>query len=245
MLYPGRYPGGTQSRMNCNTGLTGCDMKILAVDTATAACSAALMSDGEIIAARHEAMMRGHAEALLPMVEAVMAGVAYDTLGLIAATVGPGAFTGLRVGLAAARGLALAGGLPMIGVTPLEALAHGAGESRGERSVVAVLNARREEVYYQPFDGALTPLSPPRVGAAEAVELPEGPVLLVGDGADLIPAARDGSRAHVETMPLLLPDAAVVAAIAAARFDPTAPPDSPPEPLYLRSSGAREPATPQ
>ncbi len=221
-------------------------MNILAIDTATAACSAALMAERVIIAARHVAMLRGHAEALLPMVEEVMAeaGVTYGALDLIAATVGPGAFTGLRVGLAAARGLALAGGLPMIGITTLEALAHGAGESRGERSVVAVLNAHREEVYYQPFDGALTPLSPPRVGAAEAVELPEGPVLLVGDGADLLPAARDGSRGDVESMPSLLPDAAVVAAIAAARFDPTAPPDSPPEPLYLRSSGARQPATP-
>ena len=163
-------------------------------------------------------------------------------LGLIATTVGPGAFTGLRVGLAAARGLALAGGLPMIGVTTLEALAHGAGEVRGERAVVAVLNARREEVYYQFFDGALAPLSPPRVGAAAAVELPAGAVLVVGDGADLIPAARGGNL--VETMPSLLPDAAVVAAIAAARFDPAAAPGNPPEPLYLRSSGARQPATP-
>lgn len=227
---------------NCTTGPTGFHMKILAIDTATAACSAALMSDGEIIAARHQAMMRGHAEALLPMVEAVMAGVAYDSLGLIATTVGPGAFTGLRVGLAAARGLALAGGLPMIGVTTLEALAHGAGEVRGERAVVAVLNARREEVYYQSFDGALAPLSPPRVGAAAAVELPAGAVLVVGDGADLIPVPRGGNL--VETMPSLLPDAAVVAAIAAARFDPAAAPGNPPEPLYLRSSGARQPATP-
>ena len=168
-------------------------MKILAIDTATAACSAALMSDGEIIAARHQAMMRGHAEALLPMVEAVMAGVAYDSLGLIATTVGPGAFIGLRVGLAAARGLALAGGLPMIGVTTLEALAHGAGEVRGERAVVAVLNARREEVYYQPFDGALTPLSPPRVGAPLAVELPEGPVLLVANHLSFLDPALVGT----------------------------------------------------
>ena len=219
-------------------------MKILAIDTATAACSAALLGDGVIIAARHVAMLRGHAGALLPMVEEVMAeaDVAYDALDLIAATVGPGAFTGLRVGLAAARGLALAGGLPIIGVTTLEALAHAVEDGSGERSVVAVLNARREEVYYQAYDAKLAPLGPPRVGAAEMVDLPDGPVLLVGDGAALLPAARDGNRSDVEIMPGVLPDAAVVAAIAAARFDPAAPPESPPEPLYLRSSGARTPA---
>ena len=217
-------------------------MNILAIDTATAACSAALMSDGVIVAARHEAMLRGHAEALMPMVEAVMAeaGVAYGALSLIAATVGPGAFTGLRVGLAAARGLALAGGLPIIGVTTLEALAQGAlaaAGNGGERSVVAALNARRDEVYYQAFDPALAPLGPPRVGAAETIELPSGPLLLAGDGATLLPSAGDA-----EIMPGLTPDAAVVAAIAAARFDPAAPPESPPEPLYLRASGARAPS---
>ena len=220
-------------------------MKILAIDTATAACSAALMGDGAILASAHVAMLRGHAEALLPMVEQVMAeaGVAYGALDLIAATVGPGAFTGLRVGLAAARGLALAGGLPIIGVTTLEALAHGAAEARrGGRSVMAVLNARRDEVYYQSFDAALAPLGPPRIGAARAVEPPQGPTLLVGDGAALIPAARDGRRSDVEIIPPMLPDAAVVAAIAAGRFDPAAPPDRPPEPLYLRGPGAQAPA---
>ncbi len=218
-------------------------MNILAIDTATAACSAALMGDGAIIAARHVAMLRGHAEALLPMVEEIMAeaGVAYSALGLIAATVGPGAFTGLRVGLAAARGLALAGGLPIIGVTTLEALAHAVEDGSGERSVVALLNARRGEVYYQAYDPALAPLGPPRVGAAEAIVLPKGPVLLVGDGAALLPAARDGNSGDIEIIPSLLPDAAVVAGIAAARFDPAAPPERPPEPLYLRASGARRP----
>lgn len=219
-------------------------MKILAIDTATAACSAALMDGGAIIASRHEPMLRGHAEALLPMVEEVMteAGVAYDALGLIAATIGPGAFTGLRVGLAAARGLALAGGLPIIGVTTLEALAHGAakatlGGGRGGRPVAAVLNARRDEVYFQAFDATLAALGPPRLSAAEAVALPPGPLLLVGDGAGLVPVA-----GAVEIIEDLLPDAAVVAAIAAARFDPAAPPAAPPEPLYLRPSGARAPA---
>ena len=213
-------------------------MKILALDTAAAACSAALLVDGAIIASAHVAMMRGHAEALLPMVDAVMAeaGVAYGALDLIATTVGPGAFTGLRVGLAAARGLALAGGLPIIGVTTLEALAH-ASVPDG-RSVVAVINARRDEVYYQLFDPALAPLGPPQVGPAETVALPEGPVLLVGDGAERLAS----DRRDVEINPGLLPDAAVVAVLAAERFDPAAPPERPPEPLYLRGSGARLPA---
>ncbi|MCH7931874.1 MAG: tRNA (adenosine(37)-N6)-threonylcarbamoyltransferase complex dimerization subunit type 1 TsaB, partial [Proteobacteria bacterium] len=94
-------------------------MNVLALDTATAACSVALWSDGTVLAQRFATMARGHAEALMPMVEAVMAeaGLAFADLDLVATTVGPGTFTGLRVGLAAARGLALAGGLPIVGVT--------------------------------------------------------------------------------------------------------------------------------
>ena len=91
-------------------------MRILAIDTATAACSAALMVGDAIVARRFVAMARGHAESLIPMVEAVLAeaGAAYGDLDLIATTVGPGTFTGLRVGLAAARGLAVAGSLPVV-----------------------------------------------------------------------------------------------------------------------------------
>ena len=102
-------------------------MKVLALDTATASCSVAVMCDGDIRARQFTTMDRGQAEALMPMVEWAMAEARLDfrNLDLVATTVGPGSFTGLRVGLAAARGLALAARLPIVGVTTLEALVHG------------------------------------------------------------------------------------------------------------------------
>ena len=107
-------------------------MRLLALDTATAACSVALWRDGAVLARRFEAMLRGQSEALMPMVGAVLAeaGCGFKDLDAIAVTVGPGAFTGLRIGLAAARGMALAAELPLIGVTTLEAVVHGVPPSR-------------------------------------------------------------------------------------------------------------------
>ena len=218
-------------------------MKILAIDTATAACSAALMDGDAVVARRFVPMARGHAEALMPMVEAVMAeaGAAYRDLDLIATTVGPGTFTGLRVGLAAARGLAVAGGLPVVGVTTLEALAHGVdGDIRHGRSVVAALDARRGEVYVQAFDGNLQPLAPPAARPPEATEAPAGALVIAGSGAALVMAALDRPRDDIVVNETLLPDAAVVAALAGRRFDPAVA-AAPPEPLYLRGSGARLP----
>lgn len=224
-------------------------MNVLALDTATAACSAALWGGDALRARRFVAMVRGHAEALMPMVEAVMAeaGAAYRDLDLIATTVGPGTFTGLRVGLAAARGVALAAGRPIVGVTTLEALAHGVDRAALDgRSLVAALDARRGEVYVQVFDSALAPLGEPRAATPGmvAADLPAGPLALVGDGAPLIAAelaARAGDVSELDAP--RLPDAAVIAALAARRFagPDVALPSAPPAPLYLRSSGAREP----
>ncbi len=226
-------------------------MNVLALDTATAACSAALWRGGALGAHRFVAMERGHAEALMPMVEAIMdeAGAAYRDLDLVAATVGPGTFTGLRVGLAAARGIALAAGRPVAGVTTLEALAHGVdGAALDGRKLVAALDARRGEVYVQIFDGDLAPMSDPLAATPSAVAagLPAGPLALVGDGAPLVAAALAGPTGDiVELDAPRLPNAAVVAALAARRFaGPDAElPSAPPAPLYLRSSGAREPGT--
>lgn len=221
-------------------------MNVLALDTATAACSVALLCDGTLRAHRFETMRRGHAEALLPMVETVMAeaDLAYAALDLLAVTVGPGTFTGLRVGLAAARGLGLAAGLPIAGVTTLEALAWGVtSATRAGRPLAAVLDARRGELYMQVFDAALAPLTPPLAVAPETAArmVPPGPLLLVGEGADLLAAAlgeRDGVT--VAQTPRL-PDAASIAALAARRAAAGVLPSEPPRPLYLRASGARLP----
>lgn len=222
-------------------------MKVLAFDTTLGACSAAVLCGTEIRAHRFEPLERGHAEALLPMVEEVRrrSAIDYDALDLLAVTVGPGTFTGIRIGLAAARGLALASGVPLAGVTTLEAVAAGlAAEARGADAVLAVLDARRAQVYAQLFDGDLLPVAPPRtVTAARAAELARGGrAVVVGTGAPLlrpyVEAADSGLR-FVDAP--ALPDAAVVARIAARRGLPK-PAAPPPAPLYLRSPDATPPA---
>lgn len=241
-------------------------MRILAFDSATSACSAAVWCDGEIAARRFEAMERGQSEALIPMVKHVMreAGWGFDHLDLVAVTVGPGAFTGVRIGLAAARGMAVATGLPVLGVTTLETVAHGVDASaRAGRSVVVAIDAKRTDFYAQSFASDLVPLGPPRalMPGMAAGFLPPGPVLIVGDGAPRLRAAlsahtgagrtfanerarrsADGAPARVRISPAPgAPDAVHVAAIAAARAR-EAVAGAMPRPLYLRPPDARLPA---
>jgi tRNA threonylcarbamoyladenosine biosynthesis protein TsaB len=213
---------------------------VLALDCATIACSAAVWRDGEVVARRLRPGRRGHAEVLMPMVQDVMAeaDLAYDALDAIAATVGPGTFTGLRIGLAAARGLALAAGLPLVGVTTLEAIAHGVPESaRAGRTVLVVLDARRGQVYAQAFGPDLAPRGEPAAlapGVAAALVDDADKVLLAGDGVDLVRPRLVGDIAVAPGDGL--PDAAVVAALAARR---AAVPASRVAPLYLRAPDAR------
>ena len=113
-------------------------MLILAIDTALDACAAAVLdtSAGKLIAQESQAMKRGHAEALMPLIARVMkaSGVAFAALDRIAVTTGPGSFTGLRVGLSAARGIALAAGKPVVGVTTLTAFAAPIVSENGDAS---------------------------------------------------------------------------------------------------------------
>ncbi|PHQ70660.1 MAG: tRNA (adenosine(37)-N6)-threonylcarbamoyltransferase complex dimerization subunit type 1 TsaB, partial [Sneathiella sp.] len=121
-------------------------MKILALDTALNACSVAIMDADDICAHLHEKRRRGHAETLMPMVQSLMkkAELCYHDLDLIAVTVGPGTFTGLRIGLATARGIALAADKPIVGITSLEALAASVPrEIAAGRPIVATADARR------------------------------------------------------------------------------------------------------
>ncbi len=215
---------------------------ILALDAALAACSAALWADGSVIAQRFEAMARGQSEALIPMVRDTMAeaGVAFAELDALAATVGPGAYTGVRIGLAAARALALAGGLPLVGVTTFDAVARAVRDAQGlEGSVLAVaLETKRADIYLQCFTPDLALLGEPAVLPPHDVVLPQGPVAVAGDAAGrLIAGLGDGAQARrVGNARLDQPDAAIVARIAHERIaaDPATLHQPPPRPLYLR-----------
>jgi len=226
-------------------------MIILGLDTAQGACSAALWrgeadSEGQVLARRFELMRSGHAERLLPQVMEVMAeaGLKMADLDRLASTIGPGSFTGTRVALAAARGMALALDIPLIGVTTLEAVATGLPLGKGKVRI-AVFDARRGELYLQAFDGAeLTALSDPglfKVDAAATaiIAVAAGrPIEIAGTGAQLLAdaLAGQGVRAEVpEAEPH--PDAALVARIAAGRAIPAIPP----APLYLRAPDAKLP----
>ena len=142
-------------------------MLILAIDTALDACAAAVLDTGanQILAQESQAMKRGHAEALMPLIARVMkaSGIAFAALERVAATTGPGSFTGLRVGLSAARGIALAAGKPVVGLTTLAAYAAPIVAENGEHPIMAAIDARHDHVYFQMVTGDGSPLIKPQV----------------------------------------------------------------------------------
>lgn len=219
-------------------------MRILALDTCLAACSAAIWQDGAVIARRWRPMQRGHAEALLPMLEDIRAsaGLEYHEFDRLAVSIGPGSFAGVRVGLAAARGICVARGLPLTGLNTLEVMAA-AIESDAPFGVA--IDARNDQVYFQAFadDAALCAPALLSVGEAAAYVRDAGQVRrLAGDGAAAIarlcPSPVQG---HIEVSHTdLLPDAALLAGIAARRDAGDAGLVAP---LYLRAPDARLPGT--
>jgi tRNA threonylcarbamoyladenosine biosynthesis protein TsaB len=213
-------------------------LRILAVETCLGACSVALREGETLLGHTWQTMDRGHAEALAPMVQAMMAEHGFAALDRLAVTVGPGTFTGQRVGLSFMRGLRLALNKPLIGVTSLEAMAAAASAESGMARIAVLHDARRDEVYLSLVaDGAA---APPRVlafnDAIQAVRA-FGPCVLAGTGA---PAAKEQLGDGFIPSTVRQPDAAVVARLAAAR--PAPPADAPPPaPLYLRAPDAKLP----
>jgi tRNA threonylcarbamoyladenosine biosynthesis protein TsaB len=210
---------------------------VLALDTSLEACSAAVVEDGRVRAARSEPMARGHQERLAPLVERLMAeaGVAFADLARIGVTAGPGSFTGLRVGLAFAKGLGLTLDKPVVAVGTLAAMAA----DRTEGFTATVIDARREQVYVQGFRDGAAVTEPSALTVADAARMlidvdPEGPARLVGSGAKLLaeafPNAVVEDRAGADPVAL--------AGLVAAAAEPLEPPRS----VYLRAPDAKLPA---
>ncbi len=219
-------------------------MNLLAIDCATNACSAALWLGDGPGPSRHAVMQRGHAEALMPMVAEIMAEAELDFADLqaIAVTTGPGAFTGIRIGLSAARGFALAAGLPVIGVTTLEAVA--AAQNGAGHKLLVALDSKRDDIYVQLFGPDGSAHGDPAALLPEEVDavLPAGQtVALAGDMADRVLCAQaDRDPPLIRLAGPDLPDAAVIARIAAGRLadEPPAADAPPPAALYLRPPDA-------
>jgi tRNA threonylcarbamoyladenosine biosynthesis protein TsaB len=213
-------------------------VKILAVDTALGACSVALLEDEQILAHIFEPMDRGHAERLAPMVQEAMgaAGIEFSALTRLAVTVGPGTFTGQRVGLAFMRGLRLALKIPLAGTTTLDVMAIAAAAETGLAKAAAIHDARRGEAYLLLKDAAQVVLEPVVLPFDEAVDRIRafGPCALAGTGAA---AAFETLGASVRLSSVRQPDALWVARQARAMPEPKTVPG----PLYLRAPDAKLP----
>jgi tRNA threonylcarbamoyladenosine biosynthesis protein TsaB len=222
-------------------------MLILAIDTALDACAAAVLDTdaGRLIAQESQAMKRGHAEALMPLIARIIkqSGAGFADLDRIAVTNGPGSFTGLRVGLSAARGIALAANKPVVGLTTLSAYAAPVVSESGERPVISAIDARHDHVYFQVVSGNGSSLIRPRVAPIEeALEAARfGAPHLVGNAASML-AERWKADApppfKVDAQPA--PDIAWVAWLGAA----VSPDTAPARPFYLRAPDAKLPTDP-
>jgi tRNA threonylcarbamoyladenosine biosynthesis protein TsaB len=221
-------------------------MLILSIDTALDACAAAVLDTaGGVIASESLAMKRGHAEALMPLIARVMkaSGTAFAALDRVAATTGPGSFTGLRVGLSAARGIALAAGKPVVGVTTLTAFAAPVVSENSPHPVISAVDARHDQVYFQVLGGDGRSLIKPKVAPiTEALEAARfGTPHLVGNAADIV-----AQRWPADAPPPFkvdqqaAPDIAWVAWLGAA----VNPESSPARPYYLRAPDAKPPKDP-
>lgn len=214
-------------------------MIVLGLDTCLSSCSVAVVDGERVLGAAREVMARGHQERLAPMAREVMAqaGLAFGRLERIAVTVGPGSFTGLRVGIAFAKGLALALDLPAVGVGTLEALAAQALDDGAQGLIVPAIDARREQLYLQAFEDGRALMAPDALSVAVAgarlAELSQGRgFTLVGSGAALLTGFAPSARVVAAEGG----DARCVARLAASRTP------APLKPLYLRAPDAKLPA---
>lgn len=206
---------------------------VLAFDTAGSACSVAVGRGEQVLAHERQEMRHGHAEALLPMIDRVMAaaGLPPATIDMVGVTVGPGGFTGIRAGLAAAHGLALAAKAPLVGVSSFAAVAGLI--MAGAKRLLVALDSRRDELYVQLFDERRAPASDPAAISPErlAAWVGDGGLVIAGDAVESALAAL-GERPGSQTLRNSAPDATGVLA-ALRRWPEQADPAA--RPLYLRA----------
>jgi tRNA threonylcarbamoyladenosine biosynthesis protein TsaB len=215
---------------------------VLALDTALAACSVCLFdTERDKVVASESAMLgKGHAEALLPMVERVIAKLdgGWSRVERIGVVVGPGSYTGLRVGIAAARAAALATGRPAVGITTLAALAAPLVGVCEDVPIAAAIDARHGNLFFQLFSPEGRPLEEPAaLSLAEAAaRIGERPVHLVGSAAPALQSvlSQAGGTAK-SSLAEAVPDIVCVAKLAASADPRKAPPD----PVYVKSADAR------
>ena len=217
-------------------------MRILAIDTALEACSVGVLDTAHADSSVHEslAMQRGHAEALMPLIARVLnrAKLDFTAFDRIAVTTGPGSFTGLRVGISAARGIALATGKPAIGLSTLAAFAAPFIAADDTLPVVVAIDARHEQVYLQVFGpGGRTLVAPRVTPLREALRMSvSGTPRITGTAAKMLAAHWPaGERAPTAVEQRGAPDIDWVARLGAAAVENA----SPPKPLYLRAPDAQ------
>ncbi|TIX92176.1 tRNA (adenosine(37)-N6)-threonylcarbamoyltransferase complex dimerization subunit type 1 TsaB [Rhizobium sp. P44RR-XXIV] len=208
-------------------------MIVLALDTAGVDCAAAVYDSGSdsVMGEVTETIGRGHAEHLMHVVDEALAkaGTALSAIERVVVTVGPGSFTGIRIGVAAARGFALSLNVPAVGVTTLEVMAATARDQNPGKPVLAAIDAKREEIYLQGFDANGDPLD-----EARAVTIDEARI--VAGAFDGIVTGTAVARLS-DAPPAERPDAFPIAVIA--RLGAAKPVSEKPKPLYLRGPDAR------
>lgn len=216
-------------------------MNLLAIDTAANLCAACVYDTERGLEMGRSVLDigTGHAERLMEVIAEALAnaGMSYADLGAVAVSVGPGSFTGVRIGLSAARGFALALKIPAIGVGTLEAIAAETRAAFAGRGVLAVIDARRDEIYAAHFgaDGALR-AGPMLTTVAEMAAIAkEVRPVLCGSAATMVAEAADADIMFDFGPLTATADIAIYARLAALR----GPGEERPKPLYLRGSGAK------
>ncbi|NTF40721.1 tRNA (adenosine(37)-N6)-threonylcarbamoyltransferase complex dimerization subunit type 1 TsaB [Rhizobium rhizogenes] len=208
-------------------------MIVLALDTAGVDCAAAVYDSGSdsVMGEVTETIGRGHAEHLMHVVDEALAkaGTALSVVERVVVSVGPGSFTGIRIGVAAARGFALSLNVPAVGVTTLEVMAAAARQQNPGKPVLAAIDAKREEIYLQGFDANGDPLDEARAVTIDEARIIAGAFdgIVVGTAVARLSDAPPAER----------PDAFPIAVIA--RLGAAKPVSEKPKPLYLRGPDAR------